>query len=217
MREQQSKALHRKGGIARSNVVGRTALLVVCAISLGACTTSGAMRGVGAQQKSDPTTEIALEPTTIEPSPSALAAIEQTAPSGLAPGETATISDPKLNEGVALNISDEGQTTPLALVQEEIPPAPEMATDRNEAILQIRQKGTNVSKIPTNVFTQRRSTVPKLTAAQQSEKTAEMQAAVQRNEGLLSADEAKRRSSAVKSMSQRANSHYRDALNKIEN
>ena len=227
--------MNRFGERQRKRVLGagmtRAMLIVASAVALGACNTSGALRGVGAQPEQQPVSEIALEPTTIEPAPSALAAIEQNAPiedaaadgqpNALAPvdatsGQTAKVSDPRLYQGVELNIANENSTTPLALVQEEIPPAPEMATDRNEAIQQIRAKSRDASDIPTNIFAVRGSAVPKLTAEQQKQKTAEMKAAAERNATLLSEDEAKRRAADVKDMSKLANRHYREALQRIE-
>ena len=167
---------------------GIPAMLVVSLLLCG-CTSSG-LRGVGSSP----------------PSPQMLSS----AATELEPSEAA------LQEGTPMNIATEPSTR-VSFVQDDVPPAPEMAVDRAEALAQIRAKADALdSEEKTNVFERDESSVARMSTEQKSRLKAEMAELARRNQDAIPAEEAERKTNEIRSLQREAQTHYRNKLNTIE-
>lgn len=141
------------------------------------------------------------------------------------PGDISLVNDPDsvpaldsaLMEGAVMNnVATEPETEITAYVQDEIPPAPEMATDRDAAIEQIRTKAAAAPDVKPNVFDRGRSSVQRLTPSEQERLKAELAAIATRNKRAIRSDEAERKAAEIIRLREQAQSHYQDTLDRIE-
>ena len=134
-----------------------TALLVLA----GGCSTSGvsAFHGVGAAPKRQANAPVQVARDVAPESPAAL-------------GRTQKVAS---DAGLSLNVA--GAAQPQTLAATNVPPQPEMGTNRAEAVSGIRAKAENSPDTPPNVFDVKRPPVNQMTAAEQAQFKAEMEAA----------------------------------------
>ena len=122
-----------------------TALLVLA----GGCSTSGvsAFHGVGAAPKRQANAPVQVARDVAPESPAAL-------------GRTQKVAT---DAGLSLNVA--GAAQPQTLAATNVPPQPEMGTNRAEAVSGIRAKAENSPDTPPNVFDVKRPPVNQMTAA----------------------------------------------------
>jgi hypothetical protein len=92
-----------------------------------------------------------------------------------------------------------------------------MASSRDGAISEIRAKAAATGNAPPNVFDIPQSNVGRMSAEEQAQARAELEAAAARNASILSTDDAEAKAAAAANLKKRATTHYQDALNEIEN
>jgi hypothetical protein len=169
----------------------RVALALSAAFALASCTTGGA-------RVADST---ALE----EVRNASLASVP----------EGAGTMDPSLMEGSVMNVATAGSTE-TAFIPDPVPDAPDMASDRDAAVAQIRAKAASMEDEKPNVFDRGTSSVRPLTSAEQEQLKAELATIAARNRNAISAGEAERRAEEIRRLRQRAQSHYDDTIELIE-
>jgi hypothetical protein len=192
-----------------------SAVLLPCALlgvlfAASACTTGGnPLHGVGAAAPGPEITESIMTDSVTEQATAV--------PVSAAKTEKTENDLSALQEGTTMNVAVGAKAPELALVAEEIPPAPEMAKTRAEAIEQIREKAANTGKNKPNIFDVKQSSVPRKTTEEQAEVAAEMEALAARNATILSADDAAAKAAEAKKLKLKAKTHYEQALENIEN
>jgi hypothetical protein len=174
--------------VLRPALLIRLAVLVVAA-GATACNAASPLRGVGAPASSS----------------------ASVAANAAEPAQSPLLS------GTAMNMVPAPQAKADAYAPEEIPPPPEMALTREEAVRQIREKASQPTGKKPNVFATRDSKIPRMTAEEQENNALEMEAAAQRNAGKLGATGNPQSVSSTRSLELKAKSHYEDALENIEN
>jgi hypothetical protein len=195
----------------RFNAAFLTCALLGILFASSACSVGGnPFRGVGAAAKPGPeiTQSIMTESVTEPEAPEPVSAAET---------EKTAKEDTALQKGTAVNVAASAKAPELALVEEEIPPQPDMAKTRAEAIEQIREKATNTGKNKPNIFEVKQSSVPRLTTEEQAEVSAELEALAERNASILGGDDAAAKAAEAKKLKLKAQTHYDQALEKIEN
>ncbi len=170
-------------------------IALVCLLSLAGCVGSGgALRGVGA------------------PTPPQAA----TAPAERAVLQTVARED-KLNEGTPLNVTVDAATSSQPLTPSIVPPAPQMASSKPQAVEQIRAKASATGNVKPNVFDIPKSSPNRLTATRQAESRSELEAAAAKNAAIMDSGEAQAKAGAAKKLKRQAQTHYDAALKEIEN
>lgn len=175
-----------------------------------ACTTGGnPLHGVGAAAPGTEITESIMTDSVTEQATAV--------PASAAKTEKNENGLSALQEGTTMNVAVGAKAPELALVAEEIPPAPEMAKTRAEAIEQIREKAANTGKNKPNIFDVKQSAIPRMTIEEKAEVAAEMKALAARNATILNGNDAAAKAAEAKKLKLKAKTHYEQALEKIEN
>jgi hypothetical protein len=134
-----------------------------------------------------------------------------------------------LQKGTAMNVagaqpadltqttatSAEAYTTPANPA--DIPPAPAIAETRAGGVEQIRAKAAGTSGTPTNVFAVQKGATTGMSAAEQEQARAELEAAAKRNASIISGSDAKAKAAAARKLKLQAQTHYDETLQEIEN
>lgn len=162
--------------------------------ALAGCVGSGALRGVGAP----PVPQAATAP------------VERTVLQTAAREE-------KLQEGTSLNMTVEQAGKDVPAAPSIVPPTPQMAQSRPEAVQQIRAKASATGTNPPNVFDIPQASPNRLTADGQALTRAELQAAASQNAAILNPKEAEAKAAAARKLKLRAQTHYGAAVKAIEN
>lgn len=162
---------------------------------LAGCTGSGnVLRGVGTPDR--------LQSTS--------APVQQTVAKGVAREET-------LRDGTPLNLTGAPAVPDVEPVAIEIPPSPQMASNRQQAVGEIRAKAAATGKNPPNLFAPLPDSTSRMSLAQQEQSRIELQAAAAANAAMLSPGEAEAKAAAARKLKRRAQSHYGEAVKAIEN
>jgi hypothetical protein len=169
----------------------RMAMALAAAIALASCTTGGA--------------RVADSNALEEVRNASLASVP----------EGAGAMDPSLMEGAVMNVATEGSTE-TAFIPDPVPDAPDMASDRDAAVAQIRAKAASLEDQKPNVFERGTSSVRPLTSAEQEQLKAELASTANRNRNAISAGEAERRAEEIRRLRERARSHYDNTIELIE-
>lgn len=168
-------------------------------VTLAGCNgTAGPLRGVGAPDRVHAVdSQLASEPG-VEATDDAVvraARVEQ------------------LQSGTPLNVApQESAYAPPS----QVPPPPQMATTREEAVEQIRAKATEPSELPPGVFAETRAATRQINRAELDRLSAQMREAASRNDETLTAADAEKRAARARNLRYRAGSHYEDAVKQIE-
>lgn len=166
---------------------------------LAACNgTARQMRGVGAPDPVPPVTSLAVaEPETA----STHDAIARAA------------RNEELQAGTPLHVAPQQSAYAPA---SQVPPAPDMALTREEAIEQIRAKSPDGDGPSPGTFRDARAATRQMSRSEQDRLTEQMRAAAARNAETLTASEADSKASRVRNLRYRAQSHYESAVKQIE-
>ena len=153
----------RQDGMIRASA--RYARLAALLLLVSGCTSSGmsALHGVGAPRADRSPQPVQVTADTAPEAPAAL-------------GRTQKIATAS---GLSLNVA--GAAQPQALAATNVPPQPEMGATREAAVSAIRTKAENSPDTPPNVFDVKRPPVGQMTAAEQAQFKAEMEAAAAAN------------------------------------
>lgn len=177
---------------ARRFALGGTGLFAC--LMLVACSSSGsALRGVGA---STPAELSQVQADTVVNSRAA--------------------EQEELQEGVTMNVATVPSSEVTAYAPDEIPPPPEMATTREEAIDQIRRKAQSLPDEKPHVFDRSRSSVARLTPMEQERLRAEMQETAARNQVATGRTTAESKAAEIRRLRRKARTHYDETLKEIE-
>jgi hypothetical protein len=130
--------------------------------------------------------------------------------------EGAGAMDPSLMEGTVMNVATERSTEMTAFIPDPVPAAPDMTTDRDAAVGQIRAKAQMLDDEKPNVFDRAASSVQPLTKAEQEQLKTELASTAARNRKAIAAGEAERQAEEIRRLRQRAQSHYDDTIDQIE-
>jgi hypothetical protein len=185
-------------------------LLTLTAIS--ACNATSALRGVGADATTEPANlqQVQIEPVTEdEASNSRETASEQAS----RPLQTAAPAQ----SGTAMNMVPAPPVTRDAFIAEDVPPPPDMAPTRDEAIRQIREKASETQGEMPNIFAVRQTRISRMTAEQQMQNAAELANAAEKNAQTMGNTQNSAGGQSVRNLEHKATTHYEEALKKIEN
>ena len=176
-------------------------LIAICAVLTG-CNGSGlGLRGVGAPQPA--ARQIVAAPA---------------APLNQNDAVVRAAREEQLQRGTALNVaSPTTGSEPLPLVPAEIPPEPQMAATRDEAVGQIRQKAEDETDEKPHVFDITRSRVPQFDRGRRARETEQLRKAAKANQSAVTLEEANTNAQSSKSLQYRARTHYDQAVKNIEN
>lgn len=202
----------------RLKVMAPCAGLAVLLVASACTTGSRPFRAVGAD--STPQTEVEL-PVAVDAQTTAATESVVAQEAAIAENQTQIIKPDKqaekLQSGVSMNFASDGAPPDGPAAPEDIPPAPEMAKTREEAIQQIREKAAATGKNKPHIFEERKAATQRMSKEEQARIAAEMEATAARNANILSENEAEARSKDSKLLQLRAKSHYDKAVKNIEN
>ncbi len=193
---------------------GLLALLLVSACTTG----SDPFRAVGAD--SPPQSEVAMPVAVDTQTTATTPATETDEPLVLGDQPAATTSNPeaaKLQEGTSMNLATSAEASDEPADPADIPPAPEMAKTREEAIQQIRAKAAATGNNKPHIFEERKAATQRMSKQEQARIAAEMEKIAARNAQTLDENAADAKGNDSKLLQWRAKNHYNQAVEKIEN
>lgn len=184
-----------------------------------ACTTGGSpFRAVGAD--SPPQSEVAM-PVAVDTQMTATTPASETGePMVLGDQPASAISAPeaaKLQEGTSMNLVPSTEASDGPADPADIPPAPEMAKTREEAIQQIRAKAAATGNNKPHIFEERKAATQRMSKKEQARISEEMEKIAAKNAQTLDANAADAKGKDSKLLQWRAKNHYNQAVEKIEN
>lgn len=192
---------------------------LVALLGTSACTTGGdPFRAVGAD--STPQAEVAL-PVAVDPQVTATTAVVDAPDPAADASQTVSAKSQKeaakLQEGTSMNLVDSPKPSEGPASPEDIPPAPEMAKTREEAIQQIRAKAATTGNNKPHIFEERKAATQRMSKEEQARIAAQMKAMAAKNAQTLDENEVVSKSKDSKLLKLRAKTHYEQAVKKIEN
>jgi hypothetical protein len=178
---------------ARPHFAIRKLPFALCALlAVSGCVGTGALRGVGAPSVPQQATG-KVERTIIQ----------------------ANAREEKLREGTPLNLAVDASNGAAGEPQ-TVPPSPQLAATRPEAVTEIRAKAAATGKNKPNVFDIPQPSSGRMTKEEIDAARAELAAAAARNDQALPAD-GNAKSASAAALKKKAQTHYNSAVAEIEN